>query len=417
MLEEAAAFAISPEMAKALVDRWGFRILNEMATRPLSPTQFVEEVGGTLDEVGRSFRRLASLDLIELIDPPETEGKRRGAVEHVYRRVQRALFSTGTWENLPREYRDKASSDVLQTYLALVENAVAARTFDAEVDRHLSWDIVDLDRIALTELLTRLDEMLYGLPDLSLEAAVGHGDEAITTTLGLAAFRSPRSGAVGSQSASTARPKSVSENEPATAIRWKTLGTIANKWRWRILMELRVRPMSQVRFVREVGGKRSTIGRAFRQLEELDFIEVFDTQTGGHRRGSKEKVYRLKQRVHINTETWRRLPRVLREDCTSSTLLSYFARINEAVAARTFDALVDRHFSWDQATLDRSGWTKLTNAADSILNELLPELVDASIYRLAHSGEDPVPMTVGLAVFRSPTPSELAAIGSVSQLG
>src|SRR3954470_23769513 len=146
-VNEAVAFAISPKMARALADRWRLRILEELSVRPLSPSQFVESVGGELEAIGRCFRQLADWGFIEILET-QRGGHRRGGVEHVYRRIQRALFPTEVWERFPTEYREESTSSGIESYIARVSEAIEARTFDDELDRHLSWDGYALDRIA-----------------------------------------------------------------------------------------------------------------------------------------------------------------------------------------------------------------------------------------------------------------------------
>jgi hypothetical protein len=408
---EAAAFVISAKMAKALADVWRSRILMELSVRPLSPSQFVEEVGGEISEIGRCFRQLAAWDYIEVVDVRTGQGQRQGGVEHVYRGIQRAHFDTSVWEGLPRRHRDGFSGSILESYFARIAEAVAAGTFDDELDRHLSWDGVPLDRLAWTQLGTRLDQILHWLPVLAAEAArriAKSGDEPIPTTVGLAAFRSP-------SASRPAIPPRLQPQELASApelspfvISAKMAKAVANKWRSRILMELRVRPMSATQFVKEIGGSQRNINRCFQQLAEWDYIEIVDILTGGRRRSAKEKIYALKQRAHFDTRTWEDLPRFLRDEFSASILHSYFARISEAIEAGTFDAELDRHLSWDGVALDRIAWVQLTTAADEILF-WLPILEEEAAARMAKSGERPIPTTVGLAVFRSPKSAEITA--------
>jgi hypothetical protein len=404
-INEAAAFVISPKLARALADTWRSRILMELSVRNLSPSKFVDAVGGELSEISRLFRQLEGWGYIEIVETL-TGGRRRGAIEHVYRRIQRALFDTSVWEQLPRSYREECSGSTLESYIARISEAVAAGTFDDELDRHLSWDVVALDRAAWTELVDRLDRILYSVPDLAAESVrrmAETREDPIPTTIGLASFRSP---------ATAIAPRSQSDSEltepvPGPFVISASMAmALANKWRSLILMELRVRPMSRTQFVREVGGNRRHIGRCFSQLEEWDFIEVIETRVGGRRRGGREKIYGLKQRAHFDTSTWEQLPRFLRDECSSSFLHSYFARVNEAIEEGTFDAEVDRHLSWDGAALDRVAWTELTTTGDEIL-AWLPELQAEAANRLAATGEEPIPATVGLAIFRSPKASEI----------
>lgn len=406
---ETAAFVISAKMAKALADRWRSRIMMELSVRPLSPSQFVEEAGGELPHIARCFRQLAEWDYIEIAET-KSGGHRRGGVEHVYRRIRRALFDTGIWEGLPRAYKEECSDSTLESYIARISEAIKAGTFDDELDRHLSWDEIPLDRIAWVQLGTRLDEILYWLPELAVEAAermASTGEEPIPTTVGLAAFRAATPARIQwapRQSGEPVRPPKVTP----FVISAKAAKAVANKWRSRILMELRVRPLSPTQFVKEIGGGRRHISRCFSQLEEWDYIEVIETRSGGRRRGGKEKFYRLKQRAHFDTRTWEDLPRFLRDECSASFLHSYFARVTEAIKAGTFDADPDRHLSWDGVALDRIAWTELVTRLDEVLYGL-PTLEEEAAERMAETDEEPIPTIVGLAAFRSPKSSEITS--------
>jgi len=405
---EAAAYVISPKMAKALTTTWRSRILMELSVRPLSPSQFVEKVGGEISEIGRCFRQLASWDYIEIIETRAGQGSGKG-VEHVYRGIQRAHLDTSVWEQLPRKRREIFSGSILESYFARINEAIVAGTFDDEIDRHLSWDGVPLDRIGWRQVVARLDQLLDCLPILGAEATMRmteSGEQPIPTTVGLAAFRSPHALGLVLPQHFQAQPSEGAPEVSPFAISAKMAKAVANKWRSRILMELRVRPMSATQFVNEIGGGQRNINRCFQQLAEWDYIGVIDVLTGGRRRGSREKVYALKQRAHFDTKTWEGLPRFLRDEFSASIVNSYFGRIVEAIDAGTFEADLDRHLSWYPVALDRIAWSRLIAAADEILYSL-PSLGEEAAARIARSGEDPINTTIGLAVFRSPKSSEI----------
>ena len=89
---------------------------------------------------------------VEVVE--ERPGRRRGAaIEHVYRAIRRAHFDTsdlGETSRAPGETAS-ASRSILDSYRERIGEAVEAGTFDQELDRHLSWDAVALDRPAWTE--------------------------------------------------------------------------------------------------------------------------------------------------------------------------------------------------------------------------------------------------------------------------
>ena len=182
---------IGPELAKALSNRWRCQIVSEVGIRPLSPSQFVEEFGGSMTHISRCFRELAEWGFLEVFEE-RGGGRHGGGVERIYRSTRRPYFDAPTWEALPQVIRAGISQFVLTTYFARVSEAIEAGTFDADVDRHLSWSNVVIDRSAWVAIGGALDEVLAWLPDLETESLERTEDvEAlIPTTVGLAAFRS-----------------------------------------------------------------------------------------------------------------------------------------------------------------------------------------------------------------------------------
>lgn len=186
-------YVLGPKLAKALSNKWRCRILMEVSVRPLSPSQFVEEIGGSMTHVSRCFRDLASWGYLEVFEE-RNGGRRGGGVERIYRSTRRPYFDGPTWENLPLMIREEMSEWFLSTYFDRVSEAVEAGTFDADLDRHLSWKPMVIDRQAWTVVGSDLDEVLDWLPQLESESLERESDfeSLIPTTVGLALFRSPQ---------------------------------------------------------------------------------------------------------------------------------------------------------------------------------------------------------------------------------
>jgi DNA-binding transcriptional ArsR family regulator len=389
-------------MARALADPWRVRILAELSVRPLSPSRFVEEVGGELTVIGRYFRQLEKWGYIELIE--ERPGRRRGAaIEHVYRGIERAYFNTSTWEGIPRSKRDQVSRAMVNSFVARVSEAIAGGTFDEELDRHLSWDAVALDRAAWCQLGQALDEILGWLAEL--EAATTRrltkaDRETIPAIVGLSAFRTPQSPVEMLNASRCHQGTAVGTGTDAYTIGATLAKALSNKWRCRILMELTLRPLSPSRFQQEFGGSKSHIARCFRELAEWGYVEVFEERRGGRRRGGVEMIYRNARRPYFDTPTWMTLPKIVREEVTRAFLGSYFQRVASAIDEDTFDAEIDRHFSWKPVTLDRLAWTEVSERLDRVL-AWLPELEAESIERSEGNLETLIPAVVGLFSFRS----------------
>lgn len=404
---EPAAFGISAKMARALADPWRFRILIEVTVRPLSPSRFVEEVGGELTHISRCFRQLADWGYLEVVE--ERPGRRRGAaIEHVYRAIQRAYFDTSTWKTVPLSGRDAVSRSILGSYQVRIREAVEAGTFDQELDRHLSWDTIALDRQAWEQLGKDLDTVLDSLTELELEAtkrlAAGEGEQ-MPTTVGLTAFRSPvtpsnllRGSRRYDGVITGVEPSGNGGFEP------KLAKALSNRWRCRILMEVSIRPMSPSQFIEEVGGSMTNISRCFRELAQWGFVEIIEERKGGRRGGGIERIYRSTLRAFFDTETWVGLPQIIREEISQFFLDGYFDRISEAFEAGTIDAEIDRHLSWKPVVIDRLAWTQIGEALNEVLNGL-PDLETESTER-TDDVEDLIPTTVGLASFRSPSASK-----------
>jgi DNA-binding transcriptional regulator GbsR (MarR family) len=398
--KEPTAFGISARMARALSDSWRVRILSELSVRPMSPSQFVEEVGGELTQIARCFRQLAEWDFVEVVEV--RPGRRRGAaIEHVYRGIRRAHFDTTTWKTVSRGARDTWSRSAVSAYFARIAEAVESGTFDAEIDRHVSWDGVALDRAAWLELGRRLDEMLEWLPELAVEAdrRLQEPDgERIPTVVGLSAFRSPQSPTTMLLASRRHQPP---PEDPEISFGPKMAKALSNKWRSRILFELSSRPLSPSQFVEEIGGSMTHISRCFRELADWGLVEIIEERKGGRRGGGIERIYRGLRRPFLDTASWASLPLIVRQEMSRSFLNAYIERVTEAIDANTFDAEDDRHFSWKPILLDRPAWSELAGALDKVL-DWLPHLETESLQR-TDDPEELIPTVVGLASFRMPS--------------
>jgi hypothetical protein len=389
-------------MAKALADTWRFRILVEVTVAPLSPSLFVERFGGDLAQVSRCFRQLADWGYIEIVE--ERPGRRKGAaIEHVYRAVRRAHFDSDAWERISASDRNAVSYSILSSFLHQVRLALEAGTFDQDLDRHLSWDAVALDRTAWTELTSRLDEVLASLPELGPEASrrlMSEGAETIPTVVGLAAFRSSQEASELLQAARRHRgPSDPNDAGFMFGIGTKLAKALSSEWRCKVLMEASLRPISPSQFVEEVGGSMSNIARCFRELFDWGYLELLEERNGGRNGGGVERVYRSVCRAYFDTASWENLPKPLREEISQFFLDSYLSQVSEAISAGTFDADLDRHLSWKPLRLDRSAWINTGETLDEIL-AWLPQLEAESIERTPDV-ERLIPTVAGLTCFRT----------------
>jgi hypothetical protein len=132
----------------------------------------------------------------------------------------------------------------------------------------------------------------------------------------------------------------------------------------------------------------------------LGCIEVARTYA---RRGATEHVYTGKARAYFTDEEWAELTQ--RERCLISRTMyqGLAARTEGAMLAHTFDSRPDRHLTWIAMEVDERGWTELMATLAATLGDLTQIRHDAG-NRLAASGGNPVPVTIGMLGFESPPP-------------
>jgi hypothetical protein len=400
----ASPLHLGASLAKPLSNASRNRIMAELVLRPMSPNQFSKEFEGpALPVVARYFRELKDWGLLE-VAAELRGGKRRGAVEKVYRAARPIYFDTPSWEELPYYLRCECSASLIEGLVARFIQAIEAKVLDADEDRHLYWKAIRLDRTAWSDLVSRLDQVLeqaVGLEAESASRASRSGEERFPGTLGLISFRSPVSSA-GSAETESREGSNQSDIRPHFIMRPATAKVLANPWRNQILTELHWRPMSPKQFVEEFNGPDLALtARYFRQLKKWGYLEVVEELRGGARRGSVEKVYRAIKKVHFSTTAWETLPHSLKSESPGSMLDGLMRRINEAVDADTFDAETDRHLSWRPIWLDRQAWAECLTQLDEV-RAWVYELEAESVARLERSEGEEIPATVGLTAFRSP---------------
>jgi DNA-binding transcriptional ArsR family regulator len=178
---------------------------------------------------------------------------------------------------------------------------------------------------------------------------------------------------------------------------------LGNPVRVKILDELNRQPMSVSQFVRAF--PQYTHAQAyghFRRLETDGFIEVVEVKTGGKRRGATEYFYRARARSLFDETSWADLPDSLKSKVTGAVFTTYIERVAEAVKAGTIDIRPERHFSWSDPHFDQQAWEETIAEVDAVFHRIPIRKAEAT-RRLAERSEEPIPVTVALACFESPT--------------
>jgi DNA-binding transcriptional ArsR family regulator len=158
--------ALEPRIAKALAHPLRFRVLWRLNEVEASPKELADELGEPLPKVAYHVNVLHDVGAIELV----RETPRRGAVEHHYRAVTRAVLTDRDWAALPEGIRAQISGSVLERIVDDLRAAVESGTLDARADRHLSFTTLALDDAGWTEMRDMLAKVVERAVELNGEA-------------------------------------------------------------------------------------------------------------------------------------------------------------------------------------------------------------------------------------------------------
>ncbi len=188
-------------------------------------------------------------------------------------------------------------------------------------------------------------------------------------------------------------------------LRSAAVTALAHPLRVRILEVLSQRDMSPEEFchlgLAPAGVEPSTIGDHFRALADFGALELIDYDP---RHGADERLYRCRGRAFFSNAQWSELEPDERAAVSETTVRGLLARIEEAIAADTFDARLNRHLTWISLRLDEQGWSEMTTALDATFGEIEQIRADAEA-RLGAAGEEGIASTCGILGFPSPADS------------
>lgn len=395
--------AITRRIAKAVAHPLRVRILAALNEAEMGPAEFTRRNPDVdLRDVSQHFRRLRDMDCIELV------GRRPGrGGERVYRAVRRAMFDLSTWQAVPPERRRGVTGEVLSTYLNRVAQAAETGTLDTREERWVSWTFLQFDEPGWNEYIDSLEAVFARSLELGVEAPLrlaATGTRSIPVTVGLFCFESPRSeDLLEIQHQPSAAPGSL--ESPFLGLR--SAKALATPLRVRILVELNRRPLSPKAFhAKQEGIPLQHIAVEFRRLEQLGCIEPVGRRRSQGGRGRPEQIYRALRRSLFDEETWKQLPSSLRGDVTNITYTTFIERVAEAARADVLDARADRHFTWSAMRYDLAAWRELLELLDGLFHLSLQIHREAAARIKASVGE-PVPVTVAMSCFESPSTAEM----------
>jgi hypothetical protein len=137
-------------MAQALSHPVRAQILMRLnaPSRQVSPSQFSEETGKVLGDCSYHFRQLErKFKCLEVVD----EIKRRGATEHVYAAIGRAMAWTAEWEMMGPMVKQLLAASILRGGVERIGASIDTGKFDAR-DSITAWDCQLVDERTWGEL-------------------------------------------------------------------------------------------------------------------------------------------------------------------------------------------------------------------------------------------------------------------------
>jgi len=189
---------LSRRVSKVFADELCLKIVGEANAREISAPLFHAELGG--DSIAGVRRRFKMLDQIGWLKKTreETGGERRGAIEHFYRASGPAIFDNEGWADVPDAVKPTYSWKTFRSLAERVKVAIAAGTFEARLDSHLSWSVMRLDEQGWEVVAAAVEGLLGAVTREWEEAEVRlaeSGEKPIPATIALAAFESPQDAA------------------------------------------------------------------------------------------------------------------------------------------------------------------------------------------------------------------------------
>jgi hypothetical protein len=139
-----------------------------------------------------------------------------------------------------------------------------------------------------------------------------------------------------------------------------------------------------------------------RALLKLDCIELVDTKQV---RGATEHFYRATRRSLLDLRDWEALPSISRNMVTASIVHQQVDDYTASVEAGVLGQRDEGHFHLSRTliSVDREGSARVLEIAEGA-REAIEAEQQASLMRMADSGEEVVPMSCSYACFEMPSP-------------
>ena len=375
-------------------------IVSELYMREMSTKRFYRELGGgSHSRVNQNFKVLENESWLRYVRSEGPGGDRRGGVEHFYRATEPAFFDRETWGLMPYSIRMAASWNIFRQVAPRLRGALEVSRASAGDTRDLSCTRFLLDEEGwkrAIEAVTAHFVRVFDEQEDSRRRAGHSGEELIRTDVFSIAFESATGGR------GLVIPDLIeNQRDPTVSLPERLAPILKDEVSLEIAAELNRREVSVTQFHRELGGaSKSGIGRRFKALERGGWAGKAAKKTGGKRRGATEQFYRATKPATLDYDPCADPPGLLLGTEGWRAFEQLCGQMREEMVTGSFDARLDRIINWSFVSLDRQGRRNLIEDTEGLFEFISDEQARAG-RRMAKSGEEPVTMTVGLAVLEA----------------
>lgn len=377
------------------------QIVVELYQRPMSPTEFFEQFGGTsVERVSKHFEFLEARGWLRRLGPKPRSKPRPGPDETLYRATELAFFDAETWPLLPYSLRLAYSWNGQKLIASHVRGGIERALRNGRSGCELTCVQLVLDGLGWSRVMAQLrsgfEAIFEEQLDAKFRAASGNGQLAPFGLLQFG-FESPCNG-------NTPAFGLVEAPEPLVPFPERMAPVFADDLLMEVLNQLSKQEMGIKRFHREFASDVSegAVRHRFKRLKELGWIAIVKRVK---KRGTREHIYRA-TRPAVGGGPWDSVPPEIAETPAWREFMRMWDLVKAAIVAGTFDLRVDRHASWSLVHLDEPGRRNVCVAMEERAAHILDEQRQAKTR--IEAGSEPLSMVVALAALESPISTDKA---------
>jgi DNA-binding transcriptional ArsR family regulator len=177
--------------------------------------------------------------------------------------------------------------------------------------------------------------------------------------------------------------------------------SLAHELRAEILAILNERMASPNELAKELDEGLSQVSYHVKVLKDYGVIRLVKTEP---RRGAVEHYYRATSRAFLTDRDWHELPASVRIGMSADLFQMVLDDVVASMEGEVFDQREDRHMSWTPMMVDEQGWSEINDILGDALKEVL-KAQEASVKRLAKSGDEGLNMSVAMIGYEVPAES------------